>query len=267
MYLSSDFFGYGYPQGTGEGSLQTPLAMQGADISDQRGAQLPLDIELTNHLGRKVILGDYLKSGGTAKVLTLGYYECPMLCNLVLNGLVDSVSGMSLVLGRDYDVLSVSIDAQEKIELAAQKRESYLVSAGVSPSTEVWPFNVASEQEVRRLADAVGFGYRYDESIKQYAHAAGIFVISPDGVLSRTLYGIQYKPSDLKFSLMEASSGRIGSLMDKVLLTCFHYDPDSHKYGVYIFGLMRMAGLATIVVLGSFLTVLWRRDRRLKTLA
>jgi len=264
MYLASDLLGYAYPQGVKEGSLQTPLAMQGADIIDRRGTRIPLDIKLTNHIGQSVVLSDYFKAGGAPLLLTLGYYECPMLCNLVLNGLIDSMKGMNLKLGQDFNILSVSIDPKEKIEIAAEKRANYLASFAVNEHGELWPFHIGEETEVKRLADSVGFGYRYDETIKQYAHAAGVFVLSSDGTLSRTLYGIQYKAADLKFSLMEASNGRIGSLMDKVLLTCFHYDPDSHKYGVYIFGLMRVGGLLTVLVLGAVLVFLWRRDRYIK---
>lgn len=265
VYLASDFFGYSYPKGIGEGSLQVPLAMQGAEIVDKRGSIVPSDIVLTNHLGQSITFGELVKHNATPKLLTIGYYECPMLCNLVLNGLVDSLKKVSLHMGKDYDVISVSINPLEKFELAAQKRENYLKSASLEPADSIWTFSVGQEKEVKRLSEAVGFGYRYDDSIKQYAHAAGVFVLSPDGRLSRTLYGIEYKPADIKYSLVDASAGKIGSLMDRVMLTCFHYDPDSHKYGLYIFGLVRVVGLLTVLILGTVLLVLWRKDRRFKT--
>ncbi len=242
----------------GEGSLRLPLQMEGTEIVDKRGAQIPVDVMLTNHEGRQVRVADYLRSGKPV-ILTLGYYQCPMLCSLVLNGLTDVMKDQSLKLGKDYEILSVSINPNEKQDLAAAKRENYLKVVGAQTG---WDFAVGTEEEVRRLADSVGFGYKYDERSKEYVHSAGIFVLSPKGVLSTTLYGISFRPGDFKLSLVEASEGKVGSLLDRIILSCFHYEPDSHRYGVYIFGVMRLAGLVTVIVLAVVLGIFWKRERR-----
>jgi protein SCO1/2 len=156
----------------------------------------------------------------------------------------------------------VSINPNEKPELAREKRENYLKALGVSGDAP-WTFALGQTQDVSRLAESVGFGYKYHEPSKEYIHSAGIFILSPDGKLTRTLYGISFKPNDLKMSLIDASNGTVGSLMDRIILSCFHYEPDSHKYGVYIFGVVRLAGALTILVLGSFVFFLFRRERRL----
>lgn len=249
------------PLWAGEGSLLIPASMQGTEIVDKPGAQVPREVVLTNHLGERVKVQDYL---GQSKpvILTLGYYQCPMLCSLVLNGLMDAIKGQSLKLGRDFSILSVSINPDEKPELAREKRENYLKALG-APQDSPWTFALGQTQDVSRLAESVGFGFKYHAPSKEYIHSAGIFVLSPDGKLSRTLYGIAFKPNDLKMSLIDASNGKVGSLMDRIILSCFHYEPDSHKYGVYIFGVVRLAGALTILVLGSFVLFLFRRERRL----
>ena len=244
----------------GEGSLLVPHQIKGTEIVHKQGAQIPTDVVLTDHTGKKVQVGDYLHQGKPL-VLTLGYYECPMLCSLVLNGLTDVMKNQSLKLGQDYHVLSVSINPNEKPDLADTKRVNYLKSMNLSLESP-WAFTVGSHDEVKRLADSVGFGYRYDKTSGEYVHSAGIFIVSPEGILSRTLYGIAYRPADFKMSLVDASHGKVGSLMDRIILSCFHYQPDSHRYGVYIFGVMRVAGLLTVILLGIFLFVLRKRERR-----
>ena len=179
----------------------------------------------------------------------------------MLNGLVEGLKGQSLKLGRDYSILSVSINPNEKPELAAEKRENYLKALGAA-SDAPWTFALGSTENVARLAESVGFGYKYHAPSGEYVHSAGIFVLDPDGKLSRTLYGIQFTPNDLKMSLIDAANGKVGSLMDRIILSCFHYEPDSHKYGIYVFGVMRLAGVVTILVLGTLIIFLFRRERR-----
>ncbi len=244
----------------GEGSLRLPVQMEGTEIVDKRGARIPQDVVLTDHTGKQVKVGDYLKMGKPV-ILTLGYYQCPMLCSLVLNGMTDAMKGQDLKLGQDYNILSVSINPNEKPDLAGAKRTNYLKVVGAQSG---WDFAVGSEEQVRRLADSVGFGYKYDERSKEYVHSAGIFLISPDGSLSQTLYGISFRPADFKMSLIEASQGKIGSLLERIILSCFHYEPDSHRYGVYIFGVMRLAGLVTVIVLAIVLGMFWKRERRVR---
>jgi protein SCO1/2 len=247
----------------GEGSLHMPSELQGIQIDDKPGAQLPLDLPLVDHEGRALKLGNYFNTGdGLPVVMAVGYYGCPMLCGLVLKGLTDVMQKASFKLGKDYNVISVSIDHREKQDLAKAKRANFLTSLGVDTNTALWPFHVTEEKDIKKLAETIGFNFRYDPKSDQYAHGAGIFVFSPTGVLSRVLWGIEYKPMDFRLAIVEASQGKVGSFADKVLLSCFHFDPDSHKYGVYIFGVMRLAGLITIVILGSFLLLQFRRERK-----
>jgi protein SCO1/2 len=246
----------------GEGSLSVPKIMQGTEIVDKPGAMVPKDIELINHLGQPVKLGDYLGQDKPL-ILIMAYYKCPMLCSLVANGTMDAIKGQSLKLGRDFSILSVSINPDEKPDLANAKRKNYLKALGVGEEAP-WTFALGTTENVLKLADSVGFGYKFHKPSGEYIHGAGIFILSPDGKLSRTLYGISFKPQDLKMSLIDASNGKIGSLMDRIILSCFHYEPDSHKYGVYIFGVMRLAGVLTILVLGAFVLFLFKRERRLR---
>lgn len=239
-----------------------PHAMENAVITHKSGAKVPLDIEYTNHEGKIVRLADEMND--KPLVLTLGYYGCPMLCNLVLNGVVEVLKASKYTLGKDYDVASFSIDHREGFELAAKKRENYLASFPKEKKQyDAWSFNVMSEKEARRLADSVGFGYSYDKKTDEYAHGAGFFILTPDGVLSKTLFGIAFEPSQFNMALMDSSEGKIGSLVDRILLSCFHYDPDAHRYGVYIFGVMRLGGLITVIIMAMFLAIHFRKERKM----
>jgi len=254
----------GFVLAKGEGSLQAPREIAGTEIIDKRGSFVPQDITLTNHRGEKVLLSSYFADGNQKPViLTLGYYKCPMLCNLVLNGLLEALKTMSLKVGQDFRILSVSINPAETFDLGKNKRENYLKAVNLNDDSD-WAFYVGDEAQVKLLADSVGFQYKYHERSGEYVHSAGIFILSPNGMLSRTLYGIDYKPSDVKMALIDASNGKIGSILDRVILSCFHYDPDSHKYGVYIFGLMRVGGLLTISVICLMLFLYWRFEKREK---
>lgn len=248
----------------GEGSLLVPQKMEGTEIVDKRGAKLPKDARFKNHLGQDVLLGDYLKKDGKPLIMTLGYYSCPMLCNLVMNGYHEAAMALSLHLGQDYRVLSFSINPKEDVALATAKRANYVRTLGTGNDPNGWIFHVGDEANIKRLADAVGFGFKWDARGGQYAHSAGIFVVSPEGVLSRVLYGIQYAPKDLKFALIDAASGKIGSVVDRIVMSCFHYEPDSHKYGVYVFGVMRAGAALTVLLLGIFLFANWTWERRKK---
>lgn len=258
-----------------------PKKLEGSEIVDKLGAKVPLDVKLTRDDGQVVSLGDYFaaarqrgtespgsesqgsgEQGGTPVLLTLGYYQCPMLCSLVLNATLDALKKVSLDVGEDFQVVTVSIDPKETVALAQEKRDNYLKEYGREGAANGWRFHVAEEAEVARLAEAIGFQYFYDEDMKQYAHGAGIFFLSPDGTLTRTLYGLSYRPTDVKFALMEASRGEVGSVTDRILMSCFQYTPDSQKYGVYVWGVMRLGGILTILLLGAMLFVLWRRERR-----
>ncbi len=247
-----------------------PKALQNIEIEDKLGAKVPLDVKLINDAGEPVRLGDYFSGAATPGargkpvLLTLGYYECPMLCSLVLNSTLEALKKVSLDVGEDFNVVTVSINPRESVEIAKMKRDNYLKEYDREGAAAGWRFHVAEEDEVKRLADAVGFQYRWDETQEQFAHSAGIFFLAPDGTLTRTLYGLSYSATDVKFALMEASRGEVGSVGDRILMSCFQYTPDGQRYGVYVFGVMRLGGVLTILFLGTMLFVLWRRERRLR---
>lgn len=245
------------------GSLRMPQELKGIEIEDKAGAHLPMDVKMTDETGRRIALGEYFDEDDKRPIiLTLGYYECPMLCSLVLNGMVEALKEVSFKLGQDFRMISVSIDHRDTPELANKKRANYLTALDQKVDSDQWHFHVMDAQHARRLADAVGFNYAYDKKNDQFAHGAGFFVISPQGVLSRTLFGISFKPGDIKLALSEAADNKIGSFVDRVILSCFHYDPDSHRYGVYIFGVMRLGGIATILILGMVLLMYFRGERK-----
>jgi protein SCO1/2 len=247
----------------GESRPAQPRELDGLEIKDKLGAKVPLDIELTDHTGAKVRLSKYFSGEAKGKpvLLTLGYYNCPMLCSLVINSTIDALRSQSLKAGEDFTWVSVSWDPEETANLAAAKRKNYLDEHSDVINADGWRFHVGDQAEVKRLADAVGFSYRWDERSKQWAHAAGIFFLSADGTLTRTLFGVSYEPTDVKFAVMEASNGTVGTITDQIFLSCFSYTPDKQRYGVYVFGVMRLAGVLTILLLGGFLFVLWRRER------
>ena len=243
-----------------------PKQLEGIDILDRQGAELPRDLVFRDHHGNPVKLGDYL-DGKQPLLLVLAYYQCPMLCSIVLNGVTEGAKRVAFDPGKGYRILTVSIDPRDTVELAAGKRKTYLDALGkpLGPIDRQhgWDFLLGSPEApdaVKKLADTVGFQYRWDEETKQFAHAAGAFLFTPDGRLSRTLYGITFPERDLRLALVEASEGKLGSAWDKVLLLCYHYDP-GEGYTLAIMRIMRIGGVLTVVVLGAFLALLWRRER------
>jgi protein SCO1 len=248
------------PYGTPAGSSPTADMLRGVGIEQHLGAQLPLDAVFRDETGRDVKLCDYF--GKQPVVLALVYYRCPMLCTQVLNGLLNSSQAVPLEIGRDYQVVTVSFDPRELPELAAQKKDRYVRAYRRAGAATGWHFLTGDKPSIDRLTETVGFRYRFDPKSDQFAHASGIALATPDGRLARYFYGIDYSPDDLRLGLIESSAGRIGSLVDQVLLLCFHYDPLTGKYGMVIADVMRMAGLLTVILLGSFLVVMYRLERR-----
>lgn len=222
--------------------------------------QLPLDLRFSDEAGQEVALREYF--GKRPVVLALVYYECPMLCNMILNGVASSLKVVNLDAGTDFDVVAVSFDPRETPELAAAKKEQYVQEYGRPGTASGWHFLTGDEETIRRLTQAVGFKYFWDEESQQFAHASGVMVATPQGKLSRYFYGIEYAPRDMRLGLVEASAGRIGSPVDAILLYCFHYDPVSGKYGLVIMNVMRLAGTATVVLLAGFIVVMLRRERK-----
>lgn len=229
-------------------------------LDQKLNEQVPLDLEFTNEKGQQVSLGDYF--GEKPIALALVYYECPMLCTQVLNGLLRSLRALSFDVGKEFEVVTVSIDPGEGSELAAAKKKEYVQRYGRDGAADGWHFLTGSQQEITRLAESVGFRYVYDQETDLYIHASGIMVLTPTGKLARYFYGIEYSVKDLRLGLVEAADNKIGSPVDQLLLTCYQYDPTTGKYGLVIMNSLRIGGLATVAGLALFVTVMIRRDRR-----
>jgi protein SCO1/2 len=247
----------------GTGSLQVPQALVGTEIIDKLGSKVDANLVFTRHDEKRVPLSVYFGSKGKKAlpaIVTIGYFECPMLCSLVLNATLDTLGKMKLKMGEDYRVLSFSINPKEKSDLAANKRRTHLKA--LDKTDGAWDFFTSDDGEEVKLAQTLGFGYKFDKPSGEFAHGAGIFILTPDGVLSRTLWGLNYDPWTVKLALMEAAGGKVGTVVDKIILSCFHYEPDSHKYGFYIFGIMRIGATLTVVLLGSMLAMYWAGERR-----
>jgi len=240
---------------------QKPEILKEIGIDQRLDAPLPLDIPLRDETGRAVRLGDYF--GKRPVVLALVYYNCPMLCTQVLNGLVAALNVMSLDAGRDFDVVAVSFDARETPAMAAAKKDAYLTRYKRPNAAEGWHFLTGDAGSIERLTKAAGFRFKYDETRDQFAHASAIMVATPAGRLARYFYGIEYAPRDLRLGLVEASAGQIGTPVDQVLLYCFHYDPSNGKYGAVVINMIRLAGAATLLILGGLLLLLSRRRARI----
>ena len=240
---------------------ELPREFVGIDIEDKAGASLPGDVRLRTSEGRPVLLGDYV-DGKRPVVLVLAYYGCPSLCSLVLNGAMNAMKGIRPSAGADYRFLVVSFDGRDTSEVAKAKRASYVGAYGRPTDAGSFEFFTGEAAEVRRLADAVGFRFRWDAATEQFAHAAGAFVATPDGRLSRTLDGVSFPPKDLELSLLEASGGKIGGALGRVLLFCFHYDPNARGYVLASMRLMQASGFVTLAVLAAWLLHFWRIERR-----
>ena len=234
--------------------------LMGIDVVEHLSDTIPLDLAFTDDHGNPVTLRQYFGQGRPV-ILNLAYSNCPMLCTVVLNGLTNGVRDLSWRPGDEFQMVTVSIDPLETVELARARKKRYLESIGPMNSEDGWAFLVGEESQSRRLAEALGFIYYYDEEIKQYAHPAVTFLLTEDGVISRYLYGLEYKERDLRLGLLEAAEGKIGSTIDRIILYCFHYDPDSKGYVVFAGNVMRLGGLITVVALAIFLGLFWTRDR------
>lgn len=237
---------------------QLPAQLEGVGIEEKLGQRVDLDLTFIAENGYPVPLGKFFGQGRPV-ILNLVYYSCPMLCNLILNGQVAALREIPWTPGEEFEIVTISIDPRETFALAARKREAYL--AGYGRPAPGWHFLVDHQGNVRRLAEQVGFHYRYDEQREQYAHAAAIMVLTPEGEVSRYLYGIHFKPRDLRLALTEASAGKIGSTFDRVLLFCYHYDPKAGSYVPFALNLMRAGGVLVLIVLGTVLWKLWRREK------
>lgn len=242
-------------------SADSPIeALEGIGIDQKLDAQVPLDLPFVDEYGDSVQLADYF--GEKPVVLTLVYYECPMLCTEILNGTLRAVRAMNFEVGREFEIVTVSIDPGEAPPLAAEKKAYYARAYGRSGGESGWHFLTGSADSIQKLADAVGFRYRYDPKTDLYTHASAIMALTPEGRVSRYFLGVDYAPRDLRLGLVEASQNKIGSPVDQVMLYCFHYDPATGKYTVAIMSVLRLAGVATILILGGFIVAMIVRERR-----
>ena len=239
-----------------------PPVLKTVGIEQNLNGQLPLDAEFKDENGSIVKLGSFFGKGRPI-VLALVYYECPMLCNEVLNGLTGSLKGISFDAGKEYDVVAISFDTREndKPELAKNKKASYLARYERKDAENGWHFLTGTQSEIDKVAQTVGFSYQFDEATNQFAHAGGLTIITPDGKISKYFYGIDYAPKDLKLGLMESAEGKIGSAVEKLYLYCFHYDPSTGKYGLAILKVLRLMAIATVLGLGGMIFVFWRRGK------
>jgi protein SCO1/2 len=237
-----------------------PGLLEEVGLDQKLNAQLPLSLHFKDEDGKTVTLGDYF--GRRPVILTLVYYECPMLCTQVLNGVASSIGVLNLSVGKDFDIVTVSFDPRDTPDLARQKKATYLARYKRAGAEHGWHFLTGEEREIAVLTQAVGFRYAYNASVGQYAHVSGIMVVTPEGKLSKYFYGIEYGPRDLRLALVEAGDRKIGSPVDQLLLYCFHYDPSSGKYSLAVMNIVRLAGVVTVLAMGVVIVLMRRRERK-----
>jgi protein SCO1/2 len=249
--------GYRRESGTPASTRPAPLREVGFDQNlDQH---VPLDTPLVDEAGRTVLLGDYF--GTRPVVLLFAYYECPMLCTQVINGLASALGVLTLEPGQDFEIITVSFDPRDTPATATAKKAAYMQRYKRPGAGAAWHFLTGEAASIKRLTEAAGFRYVWDEQTQQFAHPSGVMVLTPDGRLARYLFGIEYSPRDLRLGLVEASAGKVGSPVDALLLYCFHYDPMTGRYGLVIMRAIRIAGAATILALGGFIVLMLRWER------
>jgi len=235
-----------------------PPALRKVRIEQRLNIQIPLETQFRDESGRTVALSDYF--GRKPVILALVYYQCPMLCTQILNGLTGSLKALSFDAGNEFEVLAVSFDPKDTPETAAAKKANYVRRYGRKGAENGWHFLSGEERSIRSLTEAVGFHYAYDPATQQYAHASAIMILTPQGKTSRYFYGVEYAPRDVKLGLMEASQNKIGSPVDQAMLYCYQYDPTTGKYGPVVMNIVRLSGAATLLVLGTALIIFWRRE-------
>ncbi len=236
-----------------------PAELEGVGVTENLNAMVPLDLEFVDEEGRKVVLGNYVR-GEKPVALTLNYYECPMLCTLQLNGLVEALKEVPLLPGKDFEIVTVSINPLETPPLAKLKKQNYLKEYGCTEAWQGWHFLTGKRENIRALTDSVGFHYRFDPKSGEFAHVAVLVLLTPDGRISRYIYDVLYDPKILRLSLIESSQGKIGTPLDQVFLYCFRYNSETGKYTLVVMNIVRLAGGLTIITLGFVLGIFWARE-------
>jgi len=251
----------GYKQEPGQISSALPTPLREIGFDQNLGKQVPLDTEFTDESGRTVKLGDYF--GKRPVVMVFAYYDCPMLCTMVINGLASALDVLSLEPGKDFEIVTVSFDPRDTPATATAKKAGYILRYKKPNASAAWHFLTGRQPEIDRLTKAAGFRYAWDADTKQFAHPTGVIVLTPDGRLARYLFGIEYGPRDLRYAIVEASGGKVGTAVDSLLLYCYHYDPTTGRYGLGIMRAIRIGGAGTVLALGAFIVVMVRREKRL----
>jgi protein SCO1 len=236
-----------------------PSALQDVRIEQRLNEQVPLDLQFKDEAGQTVQLSQYFNHSKPV-VLSLVYYRCPMLCDQVLTAVLGGIRSVPFDVGKEFDVLTVSFDPHDTPEYAADKKSHLIERYNRPGAADGWHFLTGDAENIRRLTEAVGFHYSYDEKTNQFAHAAGIMVLTPEGKLSRYFYGVDYDGRDLRLGLVEASNNKIGSYTDQLLLYCYHYDPATGKYGPVVMNIMRLGGIVTVLGIGALVLILRRRN-------
>ena len=240
-----------------------PAVLKEIGVDEKLGDSIPLDLVFTNSDGDDITLGELFESDKPVLLNPL-YYDCPVLCSVVLDGVFGAVKQLAWSPGTDYTIISFSIDPEEDPELASSSKEFYLNQFDRKSAADGWHFLTGSQESIEQLTEAIGFRYKYEEETGEYIHMASIMMLSPTGKITRYLYGANFREFDVRNALFEAADGTIGNSLDKVLMYCFTYDPSSQSYVPVAMNIMKLGGLATLIILGIFLSVFWRRERNKK---
>lgn len=249
----------GYKLEPGASSTGVPKALRDIGFDQHIDQRLPLDVPFRDESGRTVMIGDYF--GKRPVVLLFAYYDCPMLCTMVINGLSSALGVLSLDPGKDFEIVTVSFNPHDTPQTAQAKKTFYIERYKKPGASEAWHFLTGDQPSIDRLTKAAGFRYAWDAETKQYAHPTGVIVATPDGRLARYLFGIEYGPRDLRYAIVEASAGRVGNAVDSLLLYCYHYDPETGRYGLAIMRSVRVAAAGTVLLLAGFIVVMVRREK------
>jgi protein SCO1/2 len=241
-------------------SSTVPAALREIGFDQNLDKPVPLDAPFKDETGRVVRLGDYF--GKRPVVMLFAYYDCPMLCTVVINGLASALNVLSLVPGKDFEIVTVSFNPRDTPASASAKKAAYIARDKQPGAAAAWHFLTGDPSSIDRLTKAAGFRYAWDEETKQFAHPTGVIVLTPDGRLARYLFGIEYGPRDLRYAIVDASNGKVGSVVDSLVLYCYHYDPEMGRYSVAIMRLVRTAAAATVLAVGAFIFVMVRREKR-----
>jgi protein SCO1 len=249
----------GYKQEPGMNAATLPAPLREIGFDQNLDKMVPLDTVFTDESGRTVKLGDYF--GKRPVVMVFAYYDCPMLCTMVINGLASALDVLTLEPGKDFEIVTVSFDPRDTPATARAKKAAYIARYHNPHAAAAWHFLTGRPDSIARLTRAAGFRYVWDTETKQFAHPTGVIVLTPDGRLARYLFGIEYGPRDLRYAIVEASGGKVGSPVDSLLLYCYHYDPATGRYGLVVMRAVRVAGAGTVLALGAFIIVMVRREK------